>query len=118
MEARRLLERSSAIRLDANEWLYWPALPWTAIVAGAAILGYQLRGVRLALLAGIGVGYLLALLGNGSPLWRRYLLSWCVRAYLFIFGLGFGIWGYLNKTVEAALQPLLNTMQTMPHFPI
>lgn len=44
--------------LDANEWLYWPALPWTAIVAGAAILGYQLQGFRLALLAGIGVAYL------------------------------------------------------------
>ena len=42
--------------LSTNKWLYWPALPWTAVVAGAAILGYQLQGIRLALLAGIGVG--------------------------------------------------------------
>ena len=34
----------------------------------------------------------------------------------FILGLGFGIWGYLNKTVEGMLQPILNCMQTLPHF--
>jgi glycine betaine/proline transport system permease protein len=34
----------------------------------------------------------------------------------FVLGLSFGIWGYLNKRVEGALQPILNTMQTLPHF--
>lgn len=31
-------------------------------------------------------------------------------------GLSFGIWGYLDKKVETALQPVLNIMQTMPQF--
>ena len=101
--------------LDANEWLYWPALPWTAIVAGAAILGYQLQGFRLALLAGIGVAYL-CIFGQWQPSLETLSFVLVCAPICFIFGLGFGIWGYLNKTVEAALQPLLNTMQTMPHF--
>ena len=101
--------------LDANEWLYWPALPWTAIVAGAAILGYQLQGFRLALLAGIGVAYL-CIFGQWQPSLETLSFVLVCAPICFIFGLGFGIWGYMNKTVEAALQPLLNTMQTMPHF--
>ena len=35
--------------IDANKWFSWPALPWTAVVGGASILGYQLQGIRLAL---------------------------------------------------------------------
>ena len=34
----------------------------------------------------------------------------------FVLGLSFGIWGYLDKKVETALQPVLNVMQTMPQF--
>ena len=33
-----------------------------------------------------------------------------------ILGLVLGVWGFRNKTVEAALQPLLNVAQTMPHY--
>ena len=101
--------------LNANKWLYWPALPWTAIVAGAAILGYQLQGIRLALLAGIGVGYL-CVFGQWEPSLETLSFVLVCAPVCFIFGLGFGIWGYLNRTVEAALEPLLNVMQTLPHF--
>ena len=34
----------------------------------------------------------------------------------FVLGLSLGIWGYLSKNVEAALQPILNVAQTLPHF--
>jgi glycine betaine/proline transport system permease protein len=101
--------------LSTNKWLYWPALPWTAVVAGAAILGYQLQGIRLALLAGIGVGYL-CVFGQWEPSLETLSFVLVCAPICFILGLGFGIWGYLNRTVEAALEPLLNCMQTLPHF--
>jgi len=34
----------------------------------------------------------------------------------FFLGLVFGIWSYKSKRVEEALNPILNVMQTMPHY--
>ncbi len=101
--------------MDANEWLSWPTLPWPAIVAGAAILGYQLQGIRLAMLAGIGFAYL-SVFGQWEPSMQTLSFVLVSAPVCFILGLGFGIWGYLNKTVEMTLQPILNCMQTLPHF--
>ena len=105
----------SDVWIDANKWFFWPALPWTAVVAGAAILGYQLQGLRLALLAGIGFAYL-SVFGQWEPSMETLSFVLVCAPVCFILGLGFGIWGYLNKTVEGALQPILNCMQTLPHF--
>ena len=34
----------------------------------------------------------------------------------FLLGLSLGVWAYRRKRVEAALNPILNVMQTMPHY--
>ncbi|MDG1192617.1 MAG: ABC transporter permease subunit, partial [Arenicellales bacterium] len=101
--------------MDANDWFSWPTLPWPAIVAGAAILGYQLQGIRLAILAGTGFAYL-SVFGQWEPSMQTLSFVLVSAPICFILGLGFGIWGYLNKTVEMTLQPILNCMQTLPHF--
>jgi glycine betaine/proline transport system permease protein len=101
--------------MSNNKWFSWPALPWTAVVAGASILGYQLQGIRLALLAGLGFAYL-SIFGQWEPSMQTLSFVLVSAPVCFILGLGFGIWGYLNKTVEEALQPILNFMQTLPHF--
>ena len=101
--------------LNSNKWFIWPALPWTAVVAGGLLLGYQLQGVRLALLAGIGACYL-SIFGQWEPSMQTLSFVLITAPICFVFGLSLGIWGYLNKKVEAALQPILNVAQTMPHF--
>ena len=101
--------------INNNKWFSWPALPWTAVVAGASILGYQLQGIRLALLAGLGFAYL-SIFGQWEPSMQTLSFVLVSAPVCFILGLGFGIWGYLNKTVEEVLQPILNFMQTLPHF--
>ena len=101
--------------IDANKWFSWPALPWTAVVAGASILGFQLQGLRLALLAGIGFVYL-SIFGQWEPSMQTLSFVLVSAPICFILGLGFGLWGYLSKTVEEVLQPILNFMQTLPHF--
>ena len=101
--------------IDANKWFSWPALPWTAVVAGASILGFQLQGLRLALLAGIGFVYL-SIFGQWEPSMQTLSFILVSAPICFILGLGFGLWGYLSKTVEEVLQPILNFMQTLPHF--
>ena len=101
--------------LNSNKWFIWPALPWTAVVAGGVLLGYHLQGVRLALLAGIGACYL-SIFGQWEPSMQTLSFVLITAPICFVFGLSLGIWGYLNKKVEAALQPILNVAQTMPHF--
>ena len=101
--------------LNSNKWFIWPALPWTAVVAGGMLLGYHLQGFRLALLAGIGACYL-SIFGQWEPSMQTLSFVLITAPICFIFGLSLGIWGYLNKKVEAALQPILNVAQTMPHF--
>ena len=101
--------------LNSNKWFIWPALPWTAVVAGGMLLGYHLQGIRLALLAGVGACYL-SIFGQWEPSMQTLSFVLITAPICFIFGLSLGIWGYLNKKVEAALQPILNVAQTMPHF--
>ena len=101
--------------LNSNKWFIWPALPWTAVVAGGMLLGYHLQGLRLALLAGIGACYL-SLFGQWEPSMQTLSFVLITAPICFIFGLSLGVWGYLNKKVESALQPILNVAQTMPHF--
>jgi len=100
--------------LSANKY-YWPALPWTTVVAGAAILGYQLQGIRLALLAGLGFFYV-SVFGQWEPSMQTLSFILISAPVCFVLGLSLGIWGYLSKNVEAALQPVLNVAQTLPHF--
>ncbi len=101
--------------LKNNEWMTWPALPWTAGTVGAFLLGYKLDGVRLGLLGGIGALYV-SVFGNWVPSIQTLSFVLITTPICFILGLSLGIWGYLNKKVETALQPILNIMQTMPQF--
>ena len=81
--------------IDNNKWFSWPALPWTAVVAGASILGYQLQGIRLAFLAGLGFAYL-SIFGQWEPSMQTLSFVLVSAPVCFILGLGFGIWGYLK----------------------
>ena len=47
-------------------WIYIPALPWTAVVIGAFIIGYKLEGIRLAIIASIGFLYV-SIFGQWEP---------------------------------------------------
>ena len=74
-----------------------------------------MNGFRLGLLGGIGALYI-AVFGNWVPSIQTLSFVLITTPICFVLGLSFGIWGYLDKKVEAALQPVLNIMQTMPQF--
>ena len=101
--------------LSENEWAYWPALPWTVVCATATMLGYALQGRGLAMLAGFGTIYI-SIFGQWQPSMETLSFVLIAAPVSFILGLFFGIWSYKSKSVEAALTPLLNIAQSMPHF--
>jgi len=101
--------------IDANPWAELPGLPWTIVAAGAIILGYKLNGRGLAIFAAITMIYI-SVFGQWKPSMQTLSFVMVAAPISFVLGLVFGIWAYRSKRVEAILNPLLNVMQTMPHF--
>ena len=98
-----------------NKWARWPALPWTVVAGGAAILGYALKGPRLALFAG-GTFVYIAIFGQWEPSMETLSFVLIAAPVSVLLGLLTGVWAFRNKYVEMVLNPLLNVMQIMPHF--
>ncbi len=92
-----------------------PPLPWITTVGLAAIVGWRIGGKKMALLAG-GCIFYFALFGK----WKLSMitLSAVMTAAVIAcaIGLFLGIIATRRRRVEQALLPLLNIMQTLPHF--
>ena len=101
--------------INENPWLRWPALPWTVITGWAIVLGYRLQGAGLAALAAFSTIYV-SLFGQWEPSMQTLSFVLVAAPVSVIFGLALGIWAFRNRAVEAALNPLLNVAQTMPHY--
>ncbi len=101
--------------VNEHPWARWPALPWTVITGWAIILGYKLQGKGLALLAGVCTMFI-AIFGQWKPSMETLSFVLIAAPVSVILGLLLGIWAYKSRIVEAALNPLLNVAQTMPHY--
>lgn len=101
--------------VSENKWARWPALPWTVVAGGAALLGYALNGIRLALFAGLAFVYI-AVFGQWEPSMQTLSFVLIAAPIAVMLGLMFGVWAHRSKTVENILAPLLNVAQIMPHF--
>ena len=101
--------------IDANPWAELPGLPWTTVAAAAIILGYKLNGRGLAIFSAITMIYI-SVFGQWEPSMQTLSFVMVAAPISFVLGLVFGIWAYRSKRVEAILNPLLNVMQTMPHY--
>ena len=101
--------------IDANPWAELPGLPWTIVAAAAVILGYKLNGRGLAIFAAITMIYI-SVFGQWEPSMETLSFVLVAAPISFFLGLVLGIWSYRSKRVEAALNPILNVMQTMPHY--
>jgi glycine betaine/proline transport system permease protein len=97
-----------------NEWARWPALPWTVVAGGAAILGHALGGFRLALFVGFTFVYI-AVFGQWEPSMETLSFVLIAAPMSVLLGLVLGLWAFKSKTVETVLNPILNVMQIMPH---
>ena len=101
--------------IDANPWAELPGIPWTIVTAGAIILGYKLNGKGLAIFAAITMIYI-SVFGQWKPSMETLSFVLVAAPISFLLGLALGIWSYRSKRIEAALNPILNVMQTMPHY--
>ncbi len=93
-------------------------IAWVILVGLAAIFGWYLKGWRLALLGG-GCFFYLALFSKRGiwDLSMQTLSAISVSAPLAgIIGLSLGILAAKNRRAEQVLWPILNVLQSLPHF--
>ena len=92
-----------------------PSLPWIMIMGLAAVFGWWLKGWRLAALGG-GCIFYLALFGK----WKLSMITLSVvlvaAPIAGAIGLLLGILAVKWRPFERVLMPLLNVMQSLPHF--
>jgi glycine betaine/proline transport system permease protein len=90
-------------------------VPWPGLCLLAAVLAYQVGGVRVCALT---LGGLLFIVATGA--WTNAMVSieLCTVGVLIAFalGAGLGVWAALNDRVSAVLRPVCDTLQTMPIF--
>ncbi|MEE8306064.1 MAG: ABC transporter permease subunit, partial [Gammaproteobacteria bacterium] len=90
-------------------------IPWPAFILLVTMLAFQVGGWRVALLAFLGLWFILL-----SGAWHRAMLSvyLCGAAVLISFFMGalLGVWGAYNDRVSSFLRPINDTLQTMPMF--
>ncbi len=95
-----------------------PPISWLVLVGFAAIFGWYLKGWRLALLGG-GCFFYLALFSKRG-IWElsmQTLSAVSVSVPLAgIIGLALGILAVKVVRVERVLWPILNVLQSLPHF--
>ena len=89
--------------------------PWTALMVIAFILGYSLRGWKLAVLSGGTVMYF-AIFGLWKYAMETLALLAAAVPISIVIGLFIGILAYRHKWVELAMLPILSVAQTLPHF--
>ncbi len=94
------------------------AIPWIALVGTAAIYGWYLRGWKLALLGSSCFLYLALFSKRGIwELSMQTLSAIAVSAPIAgLIGILVGILAAKHKTAERIIWPILNVLQSLPHF--
>lgn len=90
-------------------------IPWTAMAAIAAVIGYYLGGWRLALLGG-GTMVWTALIGQWEIAMQTMSVLAIAAPLAFVIGLSLGIAAWKYAWVDKAIKPILSVLQTLPFF--
>ncbi|WP_439541580.1 ABC transporter permease [Hyphomicrobium sp.] len=91
------------------------AQPWPLVVAALAYTGWWLGGLRLAALA---AGLSLFIVVNGQWEYAMITIYLCAISVLFasLIGIPLGIYAGLNPRAWRVVEPIMDTLQTLPSF--
>ncbi|MEO9684444.1 MAG: ABC transporter permease subunit [Tateyamaria sp.] len=90
-------------------------MPWTAVAAVAAVIGYHLGGWKLALLGG-GTMIWTALIGQWEIAMQTMSVLAIAAPLAFAIGLSLGIAAWKYSRVDRVIKPVLSVLQTLPFF--
>ncbi|MGB3316707.1 MAG: ABC transporter permease subunit [Albidovulum sp.] len=110
-----LLDITANLLYGKHRWPYIGPIPWTAIAAVAAVIGYALSGWRMAALAG-GTFVWVALIGQWELAMETMSVIAVAAPVAVLLGLTLGILAWKFARFEAVLKPILAIFQTLPFF--
>ena len=110
-----LLDATANLLYGKRRWPYLGPIPWTAIAAAGAVLGYYLGGWKMAALAG-GTFVWTALIGQWDIAMETMSVLVVAAPFAFIIGLLIGIAAWKYEWVDVAIKPILSILQTLPFF--
>lgn len=110
-----MLDASGNIFFGKRRWPNLGPIPWTAMAAVAAVIGYYLGGWRLALLAG-GTLVWTALIGQWKIAMQTMSVLAIAAPLAFVIGLSLGIAAWKYKWFDNIIKPVLSVLQTLPFF--
>lgn len=90
-------------------------MPWAAVAAVAAVVGYHLGGWRLALLGG-GTMVWTALIGQWKIAMQTMSVLAIAAPLAFVIGISLGIAAWKYAWVDRVIKPVLSVLQTLPFF--
>jgi glycine betaine/proline transport system permease protein len=110
-----LLDVTANLLYGKSRWPNLGPIPWIVVAVTAFMVGYALKGWRLAALSG-GTFVWIALMGQWK--WAMETLSVIVVATPFsvMLGLAVGVLAWRSARFERVLNPVLNIAQSLPHF--
>ncbi len=98
-----------------RRWPFLGPIPWTAIVAVFAVLGYWLGGWKMALLAA-GTLIWTALIGQWKIAMQTLAVLSVAAPVAFMVGLSLGVLAWKSARFNQAIAPILSVLQTLPFF--
>ena len=110
-----LTDATANLLYGKRRWPYLGPIPWTAIAAAGAVLGYYLGGWRMAALAG-GTFAWTALVGQWKLAMQTMSVLVVAAPFAFVIGLLLGIAAWKYRWVDVVIKPILSILQTLPFF--
>ncbi|MEM9059750.1 MAG: ABC transporter permease subunit [Pseudomonadota bacterium] len=110
-----LLDTSANLLEGKRRWPHLGPIPWPAIAATAAVLGYWLGGWRMAVVGG-GTFVWVALIGQWKLAMQTLAVIAVAAPIAFFLGLGLGILAWKYRWIDTAIKPILAILQTLPFF--
>lgn len=110
-----MLDATGNLLYGKRRWPFLGPIPWTAIAAGLAVVGYYLGGWRMAVLVG-GTLVWTALIGQWKLAMQTMSVLVVAAPFAFALGLLIGIWAWKSPLVDKAVKPILSVLQTLPFF--
>lgn len=110
-----VLGASANIFFGKRRWPNIGPIPWSALAAVMAVVGYYLGGWRLAALAG-GTLIWTALIGQWDIAMETMSVLVVAAPLSVLMGLVLGIVAWKFRTMETIIKPVLLVLQTLPFF--
>ena len=110
-----VLDTTANLLFGKRRWPNLGPIPWTAIAASMAVLGYYLGGWKMAALVAVTFCWT-ALVGQWKIAMQTMSVLVVAAPTAFIIGLSLGIAAWKSPAFDRALKPVLSVLQTLPFF--